>query len=176
MKFLYLLLIAAANLLTAKVAPLNLAGGALIVPAGSLLAGAVFVLRDLVQMKHGKNKTYTVILWASALSAVLSLSLGDTVHVAAASVMAFFASEAADTEIFSRVRSSLPARMLLSGAVGGLLDSVLFVVCGISPLGANMIPWEAVPSAVFGQMLVKVGVQFAAACYLYIKHEREGSP
>lgn len=171
MRILYLLLIATANLLTAKFDPLVLAGGTLIVPLGSLFAGSVFILRDLVQLKHGKGKTYTTILWASALSAVLSVSLGDTAHVAVASVVAFFVSEAADTEIFSRVRRSLAARILLSGIVGGCLDSVLFVLLGLSPLGANMIPWEAVPSAVLGQMLVKIGVQITAALYLLIRNK-----
>lgn len=173
MRSLYLLLIAAANLLTAKFDPLALAGGALIVPVGSLFAGAVFILRDMVQLKHGKRKTYTAILWASVLSAVLSMSLGDTVHVAVASVAAFFVSEAADTEIFSRLRKSMAARILLSGIVGGCLDSVLFVILGLSPLGAGMITWDAVPSAVLGQMLVKVGVQLIAACYLLIHQERK---
>lgn len=170
MRPLYLLLIAAANLLTAKFAPLVLAGGTLIVPVGSLFAGAVFILRDLVQMKHGRRKTYTTILWASALSAVLSVSLGDTAHVAVASVVAFFVSEAADTETFSRLRKSLAARILLSGVVGGCLDSFLFVILGLSPLGAGMIPWEAVPSAVLGQMLVKISVQFVALVTLLLRN------
>lgn len=172
MRSLYLLLIAAANLLTAKFDPLVLIDGWLIVPVGSLVAGAVFVLRDLVQEKHGKRKTYTTILCASALSAVLSVSLGDTAHVAVASVVAFFASEAADTEIFSRLRRSLAARILLSGIVGGCLDSLLFVILGLSPLGAGMIPWAAVPSAVLGQMLVKIGVQVTAVCYLLIRNKK----
>jgi uncharacterized PurR-regulated membrane protein YhhQ (DUF165 family) len=172
MRTLYLLLIAAANLLTAKLNPLVLAGGVLIVPVGSVLAGAVFVLRDIVQLRHGKRKTYTTILWAALVSAVMSRALGDTAHVAAASVVAFFASEAVDTEIFSRVRASLAARVLLSGAVGGCLDSALFVVLGLSPLGANMLPWEAVPFAVLGQVLVKIAVQIPAAIYLLIRKRR----
>ena len=172
MRVLYLLLIAAANLLTAKFDPLVLANGTLIVPVGSLFAGAVFVLRDMVQMKHGRRKTYATILWAAALSAVLSVGLGDTAHVAVASVAAFFASEAADTEIFSRLRSSIVARVLLSGVVGGCVDSILFVLLGLSPLGAGMIPWAAVPSAVLGQMLVKVGVQIATAGYLLVRNKK----
>lgn len=171
MRTLYLLLIASANLLTAKFAPLVLADGALIVPVGSLFAGAVFVLRDLVQMKHGRQKTYITIMLASALSAVLSLILGDTAHVAAASVWAFLVSEAVDTEIFTRLQKTLLARVLLSGIVGGCLDSALFVILGLSPMGANMIPWEAVPSAVLGQMLVKVGVQLTAATYLLLRNK-----
>lgn len=173
MRSLYLLLIAAANILTAKIDPLILAGGVLIVPVGSLFAGAVFILRDLVQLRHGKRKTYTIILWAAVLSAVLSIGLGDTAHVAVASVVAFFASETADTEIFSRVRRSFAARVLLSGIVGGCLDSLLFVLLGLSPLGLDTIPWGAVPSAVLGQMLVKTAVQIIFGVLVAIRHKED---
>lgn len=171
MRILYLLLIAAANLLTAKFDPLVLGGGALIVPLGSLFAGAVFVLRDLVQIKHGRLKTYTLILCASVLSSVLSILLGDTAHVAVASVVAFFISESVDTEIFSRLRKTLAKRVLISGIVGGCLDSVVFVILGLSPLGSNTLTWGAVPSGVLGQLLVKSCVQFTAAIYLLIRNK-----
>lgn len=172
MRSLYLLLIAVSNLLTAKFSPMVLAGGLLIVPVGSLFAGAVFILRDIVQLRHGKRKTYTTILLAASISAVLSVALGDTAHVAVASVVAFFVSEAADTEIFSRLRRSLAARILLSGIVGGCLDSAVFVILGLSPLGANMLPWAAVPFAVFGQVLTKTGVQLVAAGGLLLHNKK----
>lgn len=163
MRFLYLLTIAAANVLTAKFDPLFLAGGVLIIPVGSIFAGAVFVLRDLVQLNHGRANTYKLILWATLLSATLSRTLGDTGHVAVASMAAFFVSEAVDTEIFTRLRTSLLARVLVSGAVGGFLDSTLFVVYGLSPIGAGVLPWNLVPFAIMGQILVKLLVQIAAA-------------
>lgn len=163
MRSLYLLLIAVANLLTAKFAPLSLAGGVLLIPVGSLFAGATFILRDFVQLGHGKGKTYKLILWASVLSGALSVALGDTAHVAVASVAAFLISEAADTEVFSRLRSSFAVRVLLSGIVGGCLDSAAFVVLGLSPIGAGTLPWAAVPSAILGQLLAKTVIQAAAA-------------
>ena len=46
-------------------------------------------------------------------------------------------------------------RVFYSGIVGGFLDSVIFVVIGLSPLGANFLPWEAVPAAIVGQIIVK---------------------
>lgn len=171
MRSLYLLLIAATNVLTAKFDPFVLCGGFLIIPVGSLFAGAVFVLRDKVQMKHGRRKTYTTILYAAIFSAITSLLLGDTAHVAVASVAAFFVSEAADTEVFSRVRSSLAARVAISGIVGGCLDTAVFVVLGLSPLGANMLPWSAVPFAMLGQVLAKTGVQIVAAGCLLLKEK-----
>ena len=171
MRSLYLLLIIVANLLTAKFNPLDLFDGALIVPVGSIFAGVVFVLRDLVQMKHGKTATYKLITCATALSAGLSILLGDTAHVAAASVAAFFASEAIDTEIFSRLRKPLATRILLSGIVGGCVDSALFVVLGLSPFGANMLTWAAVPSAIAGQMLVKILAQLPAAGWVLTRRK-----
>ena len=174
MRSLYLLLIIVANLLTAKFNPLTLFDSALIVPIGSLFAGAVFVLRDLVQLKHGKSATYKLITCATALSAGLSILLGDTAHVAAASVAAFFASEAIDTEIFSRLRKSLATRVLLSGIIGSCVDSSLFVVLGLSPIGANMLTWSAVPSAIAGQMLVKTLVQLPAAGYIMFRNKANG--
>lgn len=169
MRILYLLLIAATNILTARFDPIPLAGGALIIPVGTLLAGATFIMRDFVQLKHGKWKTYRAILGASVLSGTLSVALGDTGLVAAISVVAFFVSEAVDTEIFSRLRSSFPVKVMVSGAVGGCLDSVVFVVLGLSPLGADMLPWVAVPSAILGQALVKTTVQTAGAGVLLLR-------
>jgi uncharacterized PurR-regulated membrane protein YhhQ (DUF165 family) len=163
MRLLYLLLIAVTNVLTAKYDPITLWGGVLIIPVGSLLAGAVFVLRDLVQAKHGRRKTYGAILWATCLSVVLSRALGDPPAVAVASLVAFIASETLDTEIFTRLRKSFVARVLMSGVAGGLLDSIIFVMLGLSPIGGNLLPWELVPFAVLGQLAAKTLVQIISA-------------
>ena len=162
MRFLYLLTIAVANILTAKFRPFILFDGLLIIPVGSLLVGATFMLRDVVQVKHGKRKTYCTIIAALILSAVMSAVLGDTIHVAVASAAAFFVSEAIDTEIFTRLRRSIASRVLLSGIVGGAVDSALFVILGISPVGANVLTGEQVPFAIIGQTAVKATVQIAA--------------
>lgn len=170
MRTLYLLLIVATNLITAKYNPISLFDGVLIIPVGSLFAGGVFVLRDLVQMKHGKEKTYTLILLATILSSAMTILNGDVAYIATASAVAFFVSESVDTEIFSHVRRSFAARVLLSGIVGGVLDSAIFVIVGLSPLGANMLPWALVPFAVMGQVAAKTVVQFAAVmCLLILK-------
>lgn len=168
MRYLYLLLITLSNLITARFNPIVLANGIFIIPVGSFFAGAVFVLRDLVQIKHGKRKTYTMICLATILSAFTSFLIGDTVHIAISSIIAFFISELVDTEIFSRAKKSLAVRVFLSGIVGGSLDSIVFVVLGMSPLGANILRWEAVPFAILGQMLTKAIVQSFALVYLMI--------
>lgn len=164
--FFYMASIAVANVLTARLAPLVLFGGMLIIPVGSLFVGATFILRDLVQLRHGRRGAYIAIAFALVLSAAMSLSMGDTAHVAAASAVAFFVSEAIDTEIFSRLRRHLLWRVVVSGIIGGIADSTIFVVLGLSPIGGNMIGWEQVPPAIVGQIAAKAFMQLLAVAIL----------
>jgi len=158
---LYLASIVVANVVTASFAPLAL--GPLLVPAGSLLIGAAFVLRDFVQRAIGRGRTYAAILAALALSAATSAALGDTLWIVFASALTFLVSETADTEIYTRLRLSIGWRVFYSGLVGGLLDSALFVVVGLSPIGAGFLPWEAVGYAIAGQVVVKTALQTIGA-------------
>ena len=172
----YLLSIVIANVVTAKFAPLQL--GLFIVPMGTLLIGATFIFRDLVQNKYGRTKTYLFILTALILSALVSFMLGDTLLVVAASAISFVVSETADTEIYSRLKLPMAWRVFYSGIVGGLLDSVLFVVIGLSPLGANVLPWEAIPAAITGQVIVKTSIQLLGALVLkqvFINEEKRST-
>ncbi|MCP1146558.1 VUT family protein [Lysinibacillus endophyticus] len=157
----YLLSIVIANVVTAAFAPMQL--GIFIVPMGTLLVGATFIFRDLVQNKYGRKKTYLFIFIALVLSAVVSSMLGDTLMIVAASAISFLISETADTEIYSRLKVSMAWRVFYSGIIGGLLDSVIFVVIGLSPLGAGALPWEAIPFAIAGQFIVKSLIQMIGA-------------
>ncbi len=162
--FLYLLSIVIANVVTARFAPLHF--GIFIVPMGTLFVGATFIFRDLVQNKYGRKKTYLFILLALALSALASYMLGDTLMIVAASAISFLIAESADTEIYSRLKLPMAWRVFYSGLVGGFLDSAVFVIIGLSPLGAGFIPWEAVPAAIVGQVLVKTIIQMIGALIL----------
>lgn len=159
--FLYILAILIANVLTASMKPLEM--GIFLIPVGTFLIGLTFMLRDFVQNQIGRQKTYYVIVTALILSAITSYLLGDTIWVVFASALSFAFSETADTEIYSRLRLPLAYRVLYSGLVGGILDSVIFVIIGISPLGAGFIPWVAVPAAIGGQILVKCIMQLLGA-------------
>lgn len=161
---LYLVSIITANVVTARFAPLEF--GIFIVPMGSLFIGATFILRDLVQNKYGRTKTYIFIFIALLLSGVVSFLLGDTLMIVAASALSFALSETADTEIYTRLKLPMAWRIFYSGIVGGLLDSVVFVIVGLSPLGAGFIPWEAVPAAIVGQVIVKTIIQMFGAIIL----------
>lgn len=160
----YLLSIVIANVVTARFAPLEF--GMFIVPMGTLLVGATFIFRDLVQNKYGRGKTYVFIFTALLLSAVVSYFLGDTLMIVAASALSFLISETADTEIYTRLKLPMAWRVFYSGIVGGLLDSVVFVIVGLSPLGAGFLPWEAVPAAIIGQVIVKTIIQMFGALTL----------
>lgn len=162
----YLVSIIAANVVTAAFAPLNL--GAFIVPMGTLLIGATFIFRDLVQNKYGRKKTYLFIGVALILSALVSQLLGDTLLIVVASAISFAVAETTDTEIYSRLKLPMAWRVFYSGLVGGLLDSVIFVIIGLSPLGANFLPWEAVPFAIIGQVVVKTLIQAMGAVVLNV--------
>jgi queuosine precursor transporter len=159
--FLYLASIVLANVVTAKFAPLAL--GIFLVPMGTFLIGGTFIFRDLVQNKYGRKKTYMFITGALILSAFASFSLGDTLLIVVASALSFAIAETTDTEIYTRLKLPLGLRVFYSGLVGGLLDSVIFVLIGLSPMGAGFIPWEAVPAAIMGQVIVKTIIQAIGA-------------
>jgi queuosine precursor transporter len=163
--FFYLAAIILANVLTAAFAPISL--GLLIIPVGSFLIGATFIFRDLVQNKYGKKKTYVFIIIALVASAICSYLLGDTLMIVFASAVSFIISESSDTEIYSRLKVSIVNRVFISGVVGGLLDSLIFVTLGMSPIGAGFLPWEAVPYAILGQFLAKLVMQVIGALILY---------
>jgi hypothetical protein len=154
---LYLLAIVTANVVTAKFAPINL--GWIIIPWGTLLIGMTFILRDLVQMKVGRTGAYKTIATAMILSSITSYLLGDTQSIVIASAISFIIAESSDTEIFSRLKASLSKRVLVSGLVGGTLDSAVFAVIGLSPIGAGFLPWSAVPLAIVGQAITKAVMQ-----------------
>lgn len=126
-----------------------------------MFIGATFLLRDVVQIKHGKRKAYMMIFTALLMSAAISAMMGDTVSVAFASGLSFLLSESIDTEIFSRMRRNVRLRMFASGAIGGIVDSAVFVIIGIGPIGSGALTWEQVPYAIIGQAAIKAAVQIA---------------
>ncbi|MBV7509380.1 VUT family protein [Bacillus sp. sid0103] len=166
---LYLISIVTANVVTAAFAPLQL--GVFIVPMGTLFIGATFIFRDLVQNKYGRKKTYIFIGTALLLSGLVSFILGDTLIIVLASALSFAVAETTDTEIYSRLNLPMSWRVFYSGIVGGLLDSVIFVIIGLSPMGANFLPWEAVPAAILGQVIVKTIIQAIAAGLLSLVYK-----
>jgi uncharacterized PurR-regulated membrane protein YhhQ (DUF165 family) len=158
---LYLLSIVAANIITAKFAPMQF--GIFIIPWGTWLIGATFILRDVTQNQLGRKKTYFTIFTALIISGICSYLQGDGLQVSTASLISFLISESTDTEIYTRLKLKMEYRVLYSGLVGGLLDSTVFVIIGLSPIGANFLSWEAVPAAIAGQVIIKSIMQLFGA-------------
>lgn len=162
--FLYLASIIVANILSSAFSPVAI--GPFMISLGTFLIGITFVLRDIVQNRYGRTKVYVVIVSALVLSAISSGLLGDTLAIVLASAAAFAVSESADTEIYTRLKVSMAVRVFWSGFAGGILDSAIFVVLGLSPLGAGFIPWAAVPMAILGQIIFKTLLQGAGAGFI----------
>lgn len=157
----YLLSIILANVITARFAPMEI--GPLIIPYGTLFIGLTLVMRDMVQNRFGRFRAYLLIGLALVLSALSSYLLGDQLWVVFASTLSFIVSETADTEIYTRFKLPFVRRVFYSGVVAGFLDSALFVVIGIGPLGLKFVPWELVPYAILGQWVAKVLMQLIVA-------------
>lgn len=157
----YLLSIIVANVLAAKFAPLEL--GVFLIPWGTFFIGLTLVMRDMVQNVYGRKKTYLFILLALVLSAISSHLLGDALWVVFASALSFLISETTDTEIYTRLKIPFVRRVLYSGVASGFLDSTVFIIVGLSPVGLGFVPWEAVPYAILGQWITKVLMQLIVA-------------
>lgn len=157
----YLFSIIIANVVTAKFAPMEL--GVFIIPYGTLFIGLTLVMRDMVQNRFGRKKTYLLIVAALAISAITSHLLGDALWVVFASTLSFIISETVDTEIYTRFKLPFVKRVMYSGIIAGFLDSAIFVIVGIGPLGLKYVPWELVPYAIAGQWIAKTLMQLIVA-------------
>ena len=164
MSFLYLIVIIIANVVTASFPPISLGG--LLVPWGTIFIGLTFILRDLCQERYGRFKIYVLISIAMLMSGVISFVLGDSLYVVLASCLSFALSETTDTEIYSRLKLPFHLRVLYSGVVGGFIDSAVFVIVGLSPIGANVLGWSFVPNAILGQILFKSAMQIIGCLIL----------
>lgn len=116
-------------------------------PSGVLWIGVAFTLRDVVQSTLGKLPVIGAILAGAALSYAVAPSL------AAASAVAFLASEAVDFAMYTPLieRGRVVAAVALSNAVGLVLDTVLFLQIAFGSLRF----WE-------GQVLGKLWMTVAA--------------
>ena len=141
--------------------------GFFLVPYGTLFIAASFFVRDFIQQKFGRKKTYYVIFLALLVSAITSYLLKDPLWIVFASVITFAISETTDTEIFTRLKTNFANRVLISGLIGTFLDSTIFVIIGLSPIGAGFLQWEFVYMAIMGQIVVKYTIQIAI--YIIIK-------
>lgn len=117
--------------------------------AGTLAAGAALALRDALQDTAGKAAAMGAVAIGAALSFVVA-----SPALAVASAVAFMVAELADLLVYTPIRSRArfgsglwAAAVLLSGAVGAVVDTALFL--GIA------FGWAAVMPAMLGQLVGK---------------------
>jgi uncharacterized PurR-regulated membrane protein YhhQ (DUF165 family) len=120
----------AANWAVKRYGPVGVGFG-LVAPAGVYFAGLAFTLRDIVHRTLGRWAVVGAILAGSLLSYLLAANTripGGVVSLAAASAVAFLASELADLAVYEPVRRRgwAPA-VVASNTVGLLVDSALFL-------------------------------------------------
>lgn len=130
---LYVLAIVAVNTGFAYLPMVPLPDGG-VLPSMSLVAGLVFVLRDLAQRQVGHQ-----VLVAMAAGGMASYWLADP-RVAVASAVAFAVAELADWAVYSRWRGALAGRVLLSSCVAAPLDTALFL--GLAFGAQALSPWS----------------------------------
>ena len=95
----------------------------LMAPSGVLMIGLALVLRDLVQRRLGVGWAVAAILAGAALSAFLAPPT-----LVLASALAFLLSEMADLAVYTPLqRRGLTRAVLLSGAAGLVVDSLVFL-------------------------------------------------
>lgn len=167
---LYVGAILVANLLSTYLPPVNI--GPFAVSPGTFTIAFSFILRDLVQNRYGRLRTYLFIALALVLSAALADISGDPLAIVVASAVAFAISETTDTEIYTRLRLPMHLRVWWSGLFGGLLDSAAFVTLGLSPIGMGFLSWNVIPMAIIGQALFKILMQGIGALGVYMYYKR----
>jgi uncharacterized PurR-regulated membrane protein YhhQ (DUF165 family) len=126
----YIASIVSANIATDRIP--GLAVLELAVPAGSIIAGLTFTLRDLLHDHFGGR----FVLGAVALGAGLSWCLA-TPTLAAASASAFMLSEIVDSCIYAELRARSRLRAVVYSNLAGLLiDSAIFVPLAFGTVAA----------------------------------------
>jgi uncharacterized PurR-regulated membrane protein YhhQ (DUF165 family) len=127
--------------------------------AGTLIAGAAFALRDLLQDVAGKTATMAVIAAGAAVSYLVADPL-----IATASAAAFLLSEAVDLAVYTPLRKRSRAgdrrwasAVIASNLAGAAVDTVVFLALAFG--------WAAVLPAFAGQM---VGKAWATVMYLLL--------
>ena len=162
MTFLYIATIVGANLITATFGLVPIGFG-LMVTAGTFMAGAALIVRDLLQ----DHASRTWMLCAIAVGAVASALTANTA-LAVASGIAFAVSELVDWGVFTplRERGLVASGVVVSSLVASPIDTVLFLY-----LAGFGVTWQAV----VGQVVVKTALALIVAGALTYR-QRDAAP
>jgi queuosine precursor transporter len=133
---------------------------AMMAPTGVVMIGVGLALRDLLQEAAGRAWVVTCI----GLGAAVSLMVAPAA-VSMASTTAFLLAELADWGVYDRLRRrGMALAVLASGAVGAVVDSLLF-----SYLAFGEVKWAA------GFILAKLYASVAFAVWLWWRGKRRAA-
>lgn len=124
---LFVATVLAANWLVQHVGIVGVGFG-LMAPAGVYAVGVAFTLRDVVHRTLGGVYALAAILCGCLLSLVVSTDL------AAASALAFVASDLVDLTVFQRLGGRSVSTVVLSNVAGLVTDSVVFLAVAFGSL------------------------------------------
>lgn len=126
----------------------------LFAPSGVLLIGAALVLRDAVHEQLGALWASIAIIIGTLLSALVAPQ-----HLVIASALAFLLSELADTAVYAPLRRRyLSGAILLSGLVGAIVDSAIFLYIAFGSV-----------DFLAGQVVGKIWMTLLAAAWIRYK-------
>jgi queuosine precursor transporter len=132
-----------------------------LVSIGTLFFGITFTQRDRVH-RAGRPAVYAMLAVTAVLAALESVFLGVSWRIIAASVLAILLAEAADTEVFHRLRGyGWYRRVAGSNAVSIPLDSIIFTVVAF----AGVFSAYTIAEIVWGDVVAKGAVGALAALW-----------
>jgi uncharacterized PurR-regulated membrane protein YhhQ (DUF165 family) len=132
-------------------------GFGLMAPSGVLVVGLSLVLRDLVQETSGVRGSLIAITIGAALSWLFA-----SPFLVVASVAAFMLSELVDLAVYTPLRKErLYLAVLLSGLVGAVVDSAVFLIIAFGSL-----------DFIAGQVVGKLWMSLSALIVLWFIRNR----
>ena len=144
-----------ATLVTVRFKPLDL--GIIAIPPSSWVMGFTFLLITLIAEKYGNQVASKMIWILLVLTSIICFILGYSQMLVLASGVAFVAGQFATKFIYNITKHSL-----LSSMVGSLIDAIIWILLGLSPIGIGSVPWSMFIYAVAGQILIQFIMQFLA--------------
>jgi uncharacterized PurR-regulated membrane protein YhhQ (DUF165 family) len=121
-------------------------------PAGAVLVGLSFSLRDFVQREFGDVKVWYFMIASTVITTLMGIGLSDLPiplwRVAIASSLAFIISETIDWSVYYFMKKDIIWRICVSNLFSTPIDSIVFV--GIAFGSFNLLD-----PPVYGQTIVK---------------------
>lgn len=132
-----------------------------LVSIGTLFFGLTFTQRDRVH-RAGRPQVYTMLVVTAVLATLESILLDVPWRIIVASSLAILLAEAADTEVYHRLRShGWYRRVAGSNAVSIPLDSLIFTVTAFAGVFSAM----TIAEIVWGDIVAKAAVGTLAALW-----------